>query len=111
VHVERRTILFAVSSNDRQEVRSVRNSARQKHYKLGVSRADHRHQVALTPDLRRLRAESDALDGERLIHAIDRGAQDDDLIRGRRDCLDLLLGVREFRPQYHDQERNHYGAG
>jgi hypothetical protein len=61
-------------------VRPVWNGVREKHDDLRVGRANHRHQVVFTPDLRRLRPEPYALNRQRLVDAIDGSAQDDQLV-------------------------------
>jgi hypothetical protein len=111
-HVERCLILLTVTADDRQQVGAVRDSPGKKHHHLRVSRADHGHQVVFAPDLRRLRAEVQSTDGQRLIHAVDRGAQNDDLIALVRDDRvgGFLLGVRKFRPQYHNKKRKQQRA-
>jgi hypothetical protein len=50
------------------------------------------------------------LNGQRLVVAIDRRAQDRELIRVVGDDRVFLLGVREVRPQYHQQKRQHERA-
>jgi hypothetical protein len=102
VENERAAILVAVSPDDRQQVRPIWNGVREKHDDLSVGRADHRHQVGFTPDLRRLRSESDALNRQRLIHAIGSRAQNSELVRRRRNRLALFLRVGKLRPQQHE---------
>jgi hypothetical protein len=105
-HDEGTAILFTIASNHCQQVRTVWNRRWQKHDQLRVGRANDRHQVALAPDLWRLRSKRRTLDGQRLIDPIDRRAKDHELIRTRSDGFrgrPLLLGVGEFRHQNHDR--------
>jgi hypothetical protein len=106
---ERAGVLFSIAPDDRQKVRAIWNGGGEKHNDLCVSRADHRHQIVLAPDLWRLLPEANALNGQRLVRAIDSGAQDDKLISGR-DRFCLLLGVGKLRPQQHDQKHQHQRA-
>jgi hypothetical protein len=73
---------------------------------LGISRADHRHQVHLAPDLRRLRPEVQPINRERLVDAINGRPQDGQLLRAVAIPISgvLILGVRQVRSQNHEQK-------
>jgi len=95
-------VLVAVSTADGQQMRPVGHGGRQVEDDLSVSRGDDRHQVHLTPDLRRLRPEIQPLNRERLVVAIDRRPQNDQLLRAVAVSVvvpaALVLGVREIGP-------------
>jgi hypothetical protein len=110
VEHESASVLVSVAPAHGQQVRPVGNCGGEKHNDLRVGRADDRHQVVFTPDLWRLRAKRHPFNGQRLVDAIGSSAQDDELVHGRRGHLVLFLGVREFRPQYHEQKRQHQYA-
>jgi len=111
MHVEGVRVFIAVAATDGQQVRSVRHRGRQKDDELCVRRADHRHQVRLAPDLRRLRAEARTLNRERLVRAVDGSAQHHQLLRAGSVAL-LALGVREVGSQNHHQKsRQQYSSG
>jgi hypothetical protein len=80
-HIKGRAILFSRASDDRQEMRAIRDAGWQKDNELGIRGADDRHREELAPHLRRLRAESLSLNGQGLVRPVDRRTHDDDLLR------------------------------
>jgi hypothetical protein len=109
IHIEEPDFLGTVSAAHGQEVRPVRDASRKKHDNLRIGRADHRHLVHLAPDERCLRAEIQPLNRQRLVHAVNCRAQNDQLlvVRVPVSVTLLALGVRQIRPQYHEQESRH----